>query len=64
MRRRSGRGQGGQAIVEYAGVLALVAFLIGFAFAISQGSLFAGISNTYSQVSSTINHQNLAALNH
>jgi Flp pilus assembly pilin Flp len=62
--RHKRRTQRGQSIVEYTSVIAFVCCVIAMAFAIAQGSLFAGISNSYSGVSATLDATNRAAAGH
>jgi hypothetical protein len=52
----------GQAIVEYATVIAFVCCLIALAFQIAHGTLFAGISGAYSITNSSLDKMNQAAL--
>jgi Flp pilus assembly pilin Flp len=61
-RPRSRRKQQGQSIVEYSAVLAFVAIIIACAFSLAQGSFFAGISNSYSNVNAILDRQNRAAM--
>jgi Flp pilus assembly pilin Flp len=58
---RSRRGQG---ITEYATVIAFVCFIIAFAFSLARGTLFAAISDTYSNTASTLDRMNRAVHDH
>lgn len=61
-RFRQKRRAKGQAIVEYATVIAFVCCLIALAFQISRGGLFGGISNAYSTANSSLDQLNQAAV--
>lgn len=60
IKRRSSKGQG---ITEYASVIAFVCVIIAMAFNFAHGSLFSGISNSYSSVSGNLDQLNNAAVN-
>lgn len=56
------RRKRGQAITEYAAVMAFVSLIVALAFNLAQGSLFAGLSHSYSTVTGTLYALNTAAL--
>jgi hypothetical protein len=53
----------GQAITEYATVLAFVAFIVAFSFSLAHGTLFAAISDAYSGTNAVLGALNAAAAN-
>ena len=61
--KRRIRNTKGQAIVEYSAVIAFVACMVALAFNLSQGSLFAGISDAYSSCSGALYQMNTVATN-
>ena len=56
------RSKRGAALTEYCFVLAFVSVLIAFAFNFTQGSLFSGVSNSFSSCTSQLDRLNTASL--
>lgn len=60
-RRRSRKGQ---AITEYATVIAFVCFIVALAFSLAHGTLFAAISDAYNGTATALDKMNQAVANH
>jgi Flp pilus assembly pilin Flp len=58
------RRRRGQAVTEYATVLAFVAFIVAFAFSLARGTLFAAISDAYSGTAASLSAMNQAVADH
>jgi hypothetical protein len=61
LKKRSRRGQ---ALTEYATVIAFVCFIIAFAFSLAKGTLFAAISDAYSGTAGSLRALNQAVADH
>jgi hypothetical protein len=64
LRCASRRSKKGQAITEYATVIAFVCFIIALAFSLAHGTLFAAISDAYYGTATALDRMNQAVAAH